>query len=76
MEWAAGWLICGIIAAAIGGGKGEGCAAFIFGILLGPFGILIALASSGDRTTCPFCAEKIKKKAKVCPHCQRDIPAK
>lgn len=24
---------------------------------------------------CPFCAEKIKAEAIVCPHCRRDLPS-
>lgn len=31
-------------------------------------------ASSGLRA-CPFCAESIKKEAKICRFCQRDVPA-
>jgi len=30
--------------------------------------------SGADETTCPFCAETIKKAAKVCKHCGRDLP--
>jgi len=30
------WILCGVIAAIIGAKKGEGCLAFIAGILLGP----------------------------------------
>ena len=26
------------------------------------------------RRPCPFCAEPVKRQAKVCPHCQRDLP--
>ena len=66
------WLICGIIAAIIGQKKGEGCAAFILGVLLGPIGILATVASKGNRKECPNCKEMINKKATVCPHCQRD----
>jgi len=29
---------------------------------------------AADETTCPFCAETIKKAAKVCKHCGRDLP--
>ena len=66
------WLVCGVVAAMIGSKKGEGCAGFIFGVLLGPIGILIAVLSSGNRKSCPSCKEMINKQAKVCPHCQRD----
>jgi len=31
---------------------------------------------SSDSMECPFCAEKIKVKAKICRYCGRDIPAK
>jgi hypothetical protein len=67
------WLLFGIVAAMIGSKKGEGCGAFILGILLGPFGILIAIFSKGNRKTCPFCKELVHKDARVCPHCQREI---
>ena len=64
------WLMCGIVAAMIGSKKGEGCLSFIVGVFLGPFGILIAIFSKGDRMSCPFCKELINKNAIVCPHCQ------
>jgi len=66
-------VVCGLIAAAIGQRKGEGCGAFIVGVFLGPLGILAALFSKGNRKTCPFCKELIHKDAVVCPRCQRDL---
>jgi len=75
MEWLLIWLICGVIAAAIASKKGEGCAGFILGLLLGPFGILFAILSSGNRKPCPFCKEMIHKDATVCPRCQKEMPA-
>lgn len=30
-------------------------------------------AAGGQTTTCPFCAEKIRKEAIVCKHCHRDL---
>lgn len=73
MEWVGLWILCGIIAAMIGSKKGEGCLAFILGVILGPFGILIALFSTGNRIQCPYCKELIHKDANVCPHCQREV---
>ncbi|MDE5682307.1 MAG: hypothetical protein K2I05_08300, partial [Mailhella sp.] len=32
--------------------------------------------TANEYTECPYCAERIKKKAKVCKHCGRDIPPK
>ena len=29
---------------------------------------------SGALRRCPHCAEAIQRDAKVCPHCQRDVP--
>lgn len=67
------WFLCGVVAAMIGSKKGEGCGAFFLGILLGPFGILIAVFSRGNRKTCPHCKESVHKDASVCSHCQREI---
>lgn len=66
-------LLFGCIAAVIGAKKGEGCLAFLIGLLLGPFGIILALISKGKRKTCPHCKELIHKDAVVCSHCQRDV---
>jgi hypothetical protein len=67
------WILCGIVAAMIGAKKGMGSSAFVVGFLLGPFGILIALLSKGDRRSCLYCKEWIHKDATVCPHCQRKL---
>ncbi len=76
MEWIGLWLVCGIVGAVIGAGKGEGCFGFIIGVMLGPLGILLAVFSKGDRVACPYCKELIHKDAVVCSHCQREIPGK
>ena len=47
-------------------------AGIIGGLLLGPLAVLMFLITPERK--CPFCAETIKKEAKVCPHCQRDLP--
>jgi hypothetical protein len=71
MEFVILWILCGVVAAIIGAKKGAGSSGFIVGFLLGPFGILIALFSKGDRKSCFYCKEWIHKDATVCPHCQR-----
>ena len=69
------WILCGVAAGMIGSRKGEGCLAFIIGMIFGPFGILFAALSHGNRVSCPFCREWIDPDAVVCPRCQRDQPA-
>lgn len=72
MEYVVIWLICGLVCAAIGHRKGEGLAAFIVGLILGPFGILFAILSKGHRKQCPTCMEMVHEDALVCPHCRRE----
>ena len=55
MGWVIFWVLCGVASAIIGGNKGRpGFAWFLFGCLVGPFGILLALTVSkqtqADRT--------------------------
>jgi hypothetical protein len=73
MEFVIIWFLCGLIAAVIGARKGEGCAAFIVGFIFGPFGILFALISKGNRIKCPHCKELINKDAEICMHCHSPL---
>ena len=47
------WVASAVVATKIGAKKGEKWGAMIIGILLGPVGILVALASSGRRNPNP-----------------------
>ena len=67
------WILCGVVAAMIGAKKGVARAGFYAGFLFGPFGILLAIFSKGDRKSCLYCKEWIHKDATVCPHCQGDV---
>ena len=77
------WVVCGIIAAMIAGGKGRsGCGGFALGFILGPLGIIWALvmskdqakvdekaAKSGEMKKCPACAELVRSEATKCRYC-------
>jgi hypothetical protein len=69
-------LLCGAIAAMIGSKKGEAGMAFFIGLIFGPFGILFAILSNGNRIDCPHCRERINRKASICPHCRKELIAK
>jgi hypothetical protein len=66
------WMLCGcLIGIAAAKDKGYSTVGgFIGGALLGPLAFLMFLCSSGKKR-CPFCAEWIQEKAKLCPHCGR-----
>jgi len=82
------WLICGIAAGHIHQQRGRSMAAgFWAGFLLGPLGVILAVASTPDPDgqerlalqdgkvrKCPHCAELVKVEAKICRFCQRDLP--
>ena len=89
MEWLFLWLICGIASAVIASNKGRsGLGWFLLGMLMGPFGLMVALLPSredqaqrevrmtgqaGDYRKCPYCAEAIRVEAVKCRYCQSEI---
>jgi len=76
-----GWALIGaLIGIAAAQRKGFSIAAGIVGgLLLGPLAVLMFFVSGVSRadlnTKCPHCAEWIKREAKVCRHCGRDVAA-
>lgn len=73
MGWVMFWILCAVAAALIGASKGRGGLGFLLGLLFGPFGILFAALSSGNRRECPSCKSKIHPEATVCPVCRSGV---
>jgi membrane associated rhomboid family serine protease len=67
------WLLCAALSAWVGTTKGQMGTGLLLGLLFGIFGLLGMLAWPSDRTPCPYCAEKINKKATLCPHCHSEL---
>jgi hypothetical protein len=81
------WVLFSLVAGGIAGNKGRsGIGFFFLSLILSPvIGVLAAVLAkpnlenldyerlaSGTDKVCPFCAELIKKQARVCRYCGRD----
>ena len=72
------WIVGGIVVAMIASSKGySGFGWFLYGFLILPIAFVHALLLGNkeekERIACPYCAEKIKREAKICPHCKSEL---
>ena len=87
MEYLGLWFVIAIVGAVVAGKKGRSAVGFFFYGLIFPLIALIhalLLKPSAEtsllhqvgsgRFPCIFCTEFVHKTARVCPHCQRDLP--
>ena len=78
------WLLFGLVSAVVARKKGRsGCAWFFLGVLLGPFGLLLAYAVPSERepaaapapatppATCLSCGIPIPRGETRCPACEK-----
>jgi ribosomal protein S27AE len=71
------WLLFGVVSAIVARKKGRsGCAWFVLGVLLGPFGLILAFAASrhGPVVLAPSEPSPLKSAPKNCPTCGELIP--
>lgn len=88
LNFTIGILICGALTALVADRKGKdpltwfiyGAALFIFAfpaiLIMSPNEKVLdrRAVEHGDKRACPFCAELIKKEARVCRFCNRELP--
>jgi hypothetical protein len=70
------WLGLAVAVGAIAVGRDRsGIGWFLLAVIISPLiaGIFLLIVGEGGTDRCPFCAEKVKSKARICPHCRSDI---
>lgn len=66
------WIFCGVTASVVGESRNFKAGGFIFGLMLGPLGILLTLLID-CRPTCKSCRSRISTRAKICRHCHQPV---
>ena len=70
--WVIQAIVAGIVAAHRCGGSGAGFV--LFGLLIGPFALILAHSAGGQ--ICAQCQSSIHREATRCPRCQSDLPSR
>lgn len=83
------WIVFAVLVGLVASSKGRsGFLFFFLALILSPIiGLIIALVvpknnemveskaiENGGMRKCPSCAELVKSEAKICKHCQSDLP--
>lgn len=67
-SWIAAAVTCAFIGSKIASEKEAENAGFLAGLLLGPFGLLLA-AVIDSRPCCPTCGTRLNRRPSLCPSC-------
>jgi hypothetical protein len=70
------WLVLAVVVGALASAKDRsGFGWFVLAVFISPLiaGFLLLIAGDSRPARCPYCDEKIKARAKICPHCRTDI---
>lgn len=75
MELVLLWGVFVVVAVVVGASKGRAAEGLAWGVVLGPFGILIvALQRSAEESyICPNCRGRVHAQARVCQHCRCEL---
>lgn len=76
MEFVLGWIVLSIAVGAVAARKDRsGFGWFLLAIVISPLIAIVFLiaAGEGNVTRCPLCAERVKAKAQICPHCHSEL---
>ena len=66
-------VICGAIGLILGSSRAATWDGLLYGIFLGPLGLILILLFNGNQIKCPHCQKYIDPKAVKCPYCQSEI---
>jgi len=68
------WLLCGGLCYFIAKqNKRNEYVALVMGILFGVLAVGYYLIAGEPKIKCPYCKERIKQDATICPHCQKEL---
>lgn len=70
------WFGLSVAIGAVAGGKDRsGVGWFLLSLVISPLlaGLLLLLVGDGRSSRCPYCAERVKAAARICPHCKSDL---
>lgn len=67
-----GALACGVVGAYIAGNKCASTSGFLWGLILGPIGVVVACFLD-ERPRCPRCKERVNPQAEICAHCRSAV---